>query len=144
MWKEFKEFISRGNVIDLAIGLVIGAAFGNIVTSFVEDILMPPLGLLLGKVDFSNLYYNLSDKTYASLAEAKTAGAPVIAYGNFINTVISFLIVAFAIFIVIQQINRFRKGEDEAPTTRECPYCLSTISLKATRCSECTSEVAAA
>lgn len=138
MFKEFKTFISKGNVIDLAVGLVVGAAFGKIVTSFVNDILMPPIGLLMGKVDFSNLFINLSGKHYSSLAAAKAAGAPVISYGSFINNVIDFLIVAFAIFIVVKQANRFKK----ATAPRECPHCFQVISLKATRCPFCTSELA--
>ncbi|HJY79646.1 MAG TPA: large conductance mechanosensitive channel protein MscL [Candidatus Binatia bacterium] len=145
MLKEFKEFAMRGNVLDMAVGIIIGAAFGKIVSSFVADVLMPPIGLLLGKVDFSGLFLNLSGTHYASLAEAKAAGAPTLNYGVFINTVIDFLIVAFAIFLLIQQINRLQKQPAPAPagppTTRECPYCLSTISLKATRCPHCTSQL---
>jgi large conductance mechanosensitive channel len=133
----------RGSVVDLAVGVIIGAAFGKIVTSFVEDVLMPPLGMLLGKVDFSNLYINLSGHAIASVDAARKAGDPVIAYGLFLNAVINFLIVAFAIFLMVKQINRWSKGEDAAPTTHECPYCLSTVSLKATRCPNCTSEIAA-
>ncbi|HEY3131225.1 MAG TPA: large-conductance mechanosensitive channel protein MscL [Acidobacteriota bacterium] len=142
MWKEFKEFMARGNVVDLAIGIVIGAAFGKIVSSFVTDVLMPPIGLLFGKVDFTNLFINLSGKTYATLAQAKTAGAPTINYGIFLNTILDFLIVAFAIFLAIRQVNRMKRGQD--PTTKECPFCLSTIPLKATRCGHCTSELKAA
>jgi large conductance mechanosensitive channel len=142
MWKEFREFAMRGNVVDLAVGLVIGAAFGKIVTSFVSDVLMPPLGLLLGKVDFSNLFINLSGGSYASLAEAKAAGAPTINYGMFINTVIDFIIVAFAIFLVVRGINKLRSQPPPAtPTTRGCPYCLTMIPLQATRCPACTSQV---
>jgi len=145
MLKEFKEFAMRGNVLDMAVGIIIGAAFGKIVSSFVADVLMPPIGLLLGKVDFSGLFLNLSGTHYASLAEAKAAGAPTLNYGVFINTVIDFLIVAFAIFLLIQQINRLQKQPAPAPagppTTRECPYCLSTISLKASRCPHCTSQL---
>ena len=145
MLKEFKEFAMRGNVLDMAVGIIIGAAFGKIVSSFVADVLMPPIGLLLGKVDFSGLFLNLSGTHYASLAEAKAAGAPTLNYGVFINTVIDFLIVAFAIFLLIQQINRLQKQPAPAPagppTTRECPYCLSTIPLKATRCPQCTSQL---
>jgi large conductance mechanosensitive channel len=142
MWKEFREFAMRGNVVDLAVGLVIGAAFGKIVTSFVSDVLMPPLGLLLGKVDFSNLFINLSGGSYASLAEAKAAGAPTINYGMFINTVIDFIIVAFAIFLVVRGINKLRSQPPPAmATTRGCPCCLTMIPLQATRCLACTSQV---
>jgi len=143
MWKEFKEFAMRGNVLDLAIGVIIGGAFGKIVTSLVNDILMPPFGLLLGKVDFTNLFISLSGKPYASLAEAQAAGAATINYGVFINNIIDFLIVAFVIFLVVRAMNRFlRKPAAPAePTTRECPYCLSQIPLKASRCPHCTSEV---
>ncbi len=144
MWKEFKEFVMRGNVLDLAIGIVLGAAFGKIVTSFVSDILMPPIGLALGKVDFTNLFINLSDKPYATLAQAKAAGAATINYGLFINTVIDFLVVAFVIFLLVRQINRMRRQAEapaEVPTTKECMYCLSSIPIKATRCAHCTSEL---
>ena len=144
MWKEFKEFVLRGNVVDMAVGIIIGAAFGKIVTSFVNDILMPPIGLLLGGVDFSNLFITLSGGHYATLAEAQAAGAVTINYGLFINTVLDFLIVAAVIFLFIRQINRMRRKEEAPPpepTTKECPYCLSTIPLKATRCPYCTSEL---
>jgi large conductance mechanosensitive channel len=144
MWKEFREFALRGNVVDLAIGIIIGAAFGRIVSSFVNDILMPPLGLLLGRVDFSNLFINLSSQHYATLAEAKQAGAPTLNYGVFINTLIDFVIVAFAIFLLVQQINRLtRRGKAEAPapTTKPCPYCLTAMPLAATRCPACTSHL---
>ncbi|HEY5618002.1 MAG TPA: large-conductance mechanosensitive channel protein MscL [Vicinamibacterales bacterium] len=151
MLKEFREFIARGNVIDLAVGVIIGAAFGRIVTSLVEGVLMPPLGLLIGRVDFSSLFQVLdtSKGIPASLAEAKAQGIPVIAYGQFINDIIGFLIVAFAVFLVVKQVNRI-KGAFEtpptamAPTTQECPYCASTISIKARRCPNCTSELAPA
>lgn len=146
MLKEFKEFAMRGNVLDMAIGIIIGAAFGKIVSSFVNDILMPPIGLLLGRVDFSNLFINLSGEPYASLAEAKAAGAATINYGVFLNTVLDFVIVAFAVFLVIRQINRLRRQPEPAPaapTTKECPYCFSVISIRATRCPYCTSEVQA-
>lgn len=143
MLKEFRDFAMRGNVVDLAIGVIIGAAFGKIVSSMVNDIIMPPLGLLLGQVDFSNLFINLSGQSYANLAEAQAAGAPTINYGLFVNNVVDFLIVAFAIFIVVRQINRLtRKPEPAAaPTTKPCPYCLTTIPLKATRCPSCTSQL---
>ena len=140
MWKEFRAFIERGNVLDLAIGVIIGGAFGKIITSLVEDIIMPPIGLLIGKVDFTELYINLSGKDYGSLAEAKEAGAATINYGLFINNVMNFLIIAFCIFLVIRQVNRFTKRKEEAPvTTKECPACFSAIPIKATRCSACTS-----
>lgn len=140
--KEFKEFIMRGNVVDLAVGIIIGGAFGKIVSSFVSDILMPPLGLILGKINFSDLFINLSDKAYPSVAAAKAAGAPTINYGIFINTVIDFLIVAFAIYLMIVQINRFKKKPEVLPaTTKECPFCLSAIPLKAVRCPYCTSNL---
>ncbi|MGH9703851.1 MAG: large-conductance mechanosensitive channel protein MscL [Candidatus Acidiferrales bacterium] len=147
MLKEFKEFAMRGNVLDMAVGIVIGAAFGKIVTSFVTDMLMPPLGLLLGKTDFSGLFLNLSGKAYATLAEAKSAGAPTLNYGIFLNTVVDFLIVAFAIFLLVKQVNRLSKkpaAPAEAPSTKECPYCASTIGIKAVRCPNCTSELRAA
>lgn len=144
MWKEFRDFAMRGNVVDLAVGIIIGAAFGKIVTSLVNDILMPPLGVILGSVDFSNLFLNLSAKHYDSLAEAKAAGAATINYGVFINNVIDFLIVAFAVFMLVRQINRLTRALDKpaTPTTKECPYCASTIALKATRCPQCTSALA--
>ena len=146
MWKEFKTFIMRGNVLDLAIGIIIGGAFGKIISSFVNDIIMPPIGLLLGKVNFSDLFVDLSGGGYESLAAAKEAGAPTLNYGLFINTVIDFLIVAFVIFLVVKQINKLQAiGKKEeapaAPTTKECPHCFSTIPIKATRCPNCTSEL---
>jgi|SRR5271157_258181 len=137
MFKEFKEFAVKGNVIDMAVGIIIGAAFGKIVSSFVNDILMPPIGSLLGKVDFASLFFNLSGKPYDSLASAKAAGAATINYGLFLNTVIDFIIVAFAIFLVVRQINRLKR-EPEA-ISKECPHCLSKVALKATRCPHCTS-----
>ena len=142
MLKEFKEFAMRGNVIDLAIGVIIGGAFGKIVSSLVSDILMPPIGILLGKVDFSNLYINLSGTEYESLATAKAAGAATINYGVFINTIIDFVIVAFVIFLIIRQINKLQKpSEKPTPTTKECPYCFSSIPIKASRCPNCTSQL---
>ena len=139
MLKEFKEFAMRGNVLDMAVGIIIGAAFGKIITSFVEDILMPPLGLLIGKVDFSNLFVSLTGQAYDSLAAAKAAGAATINYGIFVNHIINFVIVAFAIFLLIRQVNRFkREAPAAAPTTKNCPYCISVIDLKATRCPHCT------
>jgi large conductance mechanosensitive channel len=146
MLKEFKEFAMRGNVLDMAVGIIMGAAFGKIVTSFVGDVLMPPMGLILGKVDFSNLFINLSGKSYASLAEAKAAGAATLNVGLFINTVIDFVLVAFAIFLLVKQVNRLKRQSETpaVPTTRECLYCLSSIPIKATRCPHCTSELKAA
>jgi large conductance mechanosensitive channel len=146
MLKEFKEFALRGNVLDMAVGIIIGAAFGKIVNSLVSDVMMPPLGLLLGQVDFSNLFVSLSGASYPSLAEAQKAGAPTLNYGLFINNVINFLIVAFAVFMLVRQFNRLTKAKEApaAPTTKDCPYCLSAIPIKATRCASCTSELKAA
>jgi large conductance mechanosensitive channel len=144
MLKEFRDFAIRGNVIDLAIGIIIGTAFGRIVTSLVNDIIMPPLGVLLGKVDFTNLYINLSGQSYPSLADAKTAGAATINYGVFINTIIDFIIVAFIIFLLIRGINRMKRTPAPAPvvsTTKECTFCYTQIPIKATRCPNCTSEL---
>ena len=144
MWKEFKEFAMRGNVMDMAVGIIIGAAFGKIITSFVNDVLMPPIGLLLGKVDFSRLFLSLSSQSFATLEEAKKAGAVTINYGFFLNTVIDFLIVAFVIFLMIRQINKLkRQPEPAVPTTKECPHCFSVIPVKASRCPNCTSELKA-
>ena len=152
MFKDFKEFAMRGSVVDMAVGIVIGAAFGTIVKSFVDDVLMPPIGLLLGNVDFSNLFITLKDGAkaagpYASLVAAKAAGAVTLNLGMFINTVISFVIIAFAVFMVIKGLNRMKEEEvapPAEPTTKECPFCLSTIALKATRCPHCTSELGTA
>ncbi len=147
MFKEFKEFAMRGNVMDMAVGIIIGAAFGRIVSSVVNDIIMPPIGLVLGHVDFSNLFINLSGTHYDSLADAKKAGAAVIGYGAFLNTVIDFLIVAFVVFLLVKQVNRMMKPAPApaAPPTKECPYCVSGgIALKATRCPHCTAELKAA
>lgn len=144
MLKDFREFVVRGNVMDLAVGVVIGAAFGKIVDSLVKDILMPPVGLLLGNIDFSKLYINLSGQTYASLAEAQAASAPTINYGLFLNNVISFLIVALAIFLLLRQVNRFRRTDPAipvVPTERPCPRCALPIPIVATRCPHCTSEL---
>ena len=144
MLKEFKEFIMRGNVVDLAVAVIIGGAFGKIITSFVDDVLMPPIGLALGNVDFSNLFVNLSGKDFPSVAAAKAAGAATLNYGLFFNHVINFLIIAFAIFILIKQINRLQRPAAEpaaAPTTKDCPHCLSTVPIKATKCAHCTSEL---
>ncbi len=148
MLSEFKDFIQRGNVMDMAVGVIIGIAFGAIVTSLVNDIIMPPIGLLLGGADFSDLYINLSGTDYASLSDAKAAGAAVIAYGAFINTIINFLIIALAVFFMIRVVNnlgkRMKKEEEEAPaapTTKDCPFCFSSIAIKATRCPNCTSQL---
>lgn len=148
MLREFKEFALRGNVVDMAVGIVIGAAFSTIVKSLVEDIIMPPVGLLLGGVDFANLFILLKAGSpagpYASLAEAQAAGAVTVNYGVFINAIISFLIVAFVLFLLIRSINRLKREEETPPaepTTKECPYCLSTVPIKATRCAYCTSEL---
>ena len=148
MLKEFREFIARGNVIDLAVAVIIGAAFGKIVTTVVEGVIMPPVGLILGDVDFASLFYVL-DATKgvpASLAEAKARGVPVIAYGQLFNDLINFLIIAFVIFMVVKAYNRLksRQATDDGPTTKDCPFCLSTIPLKATRCKDCTAELPAA
>lgn len=143
MLEDFKKFILRGNVLDLAVAVIIGGAFGKIVSSLVTDIIMPPLGLLLGKVDFTNLYVSLTGAKYASLAEAQAAGAPTLNYGLFIKNIIDFVLIAVVIFLMIRGINRLPKKEEkvEEPTTRECPYCLTQIAKKATRCPNCTSEV---
>lgn len=146
MFKEFKEFAMKGNVIDMAIGIIIGAAFGTIIKSLVDDVLMPPIGLLLGNVDFSNLFLTIKEgkvaAPYASLAAAKAAGAVTVNIGVFINTIISFLIVAFSVFMVIKNVNRFKKVPPPAdPTTKDCSFCFSTIPIKAVRCPNCTSEL---
>jgi len=142
--KEFKAFAMRGNVLDMAVGIIIGAAFGRIITSLVSDIIMPPIGVLLGKVDFSSLFFNISGTSYPTLAAAKAANAATVNYGTFLNTVIDFLIVAFVIFLMVRQVNKWNKPEPApATTTKECPYCLTAISLKATRCPACTSELRA-
>ncbi len=147
MLKDFREFIARGNAFDLAVGVIIGGAFGGIVTSLVNDVVMPPIGVLLGGVDFSNFFFNLKGGDYPSLAAAKAAGVPTIAYGAFLNTVINFLIVAFVIFLLVRGVNQLKRqppAPAAAPTTKDCTYCLSTIPLKATRCPHCTSELRAA
>ncbi len=142
MLEEFKKFAMRGNVLDLAIGVIIGGAFGKVVTSLVNDIIMPPIGLALGKVDFSNLFINLSGGKYATLSDAKNAGAVSLNYGAFLNTVIDFIIVAFVIFMLVRQINKLQKPVEPAPVnTKECPFCASTIAVKATRCPHCTSQL---
>ena len=146
MLNEFKAFLMRGNVLDLAVAVVIGAAFGAIVTSLVNDIIMPPIGLALGRVNFADMFASLSGQTYPSLAAAKAAGAPTINYGVFINTIINFVIISFVIFLLVRTINRFtaKPAEAPAPTTKECQYCASMIPLKAKRCPQCTSELARA
>jgi large conductance mechanosensitive channel len=148
MWKEFREFIARGNVIDLAVGVIIGAAFGKIVTTLVEGVLMPPIGLALGRIDFSSLFYVLDSSrgVPASLADAKAKGVPVVAYGQLLNDVVNVLIVALAVFVLVKQVNRAKRSLDKpaaaaASTTRECPFCASTISMKAKRCPQCTSQL---
>ena len=143
MWNEFKAFVMRGNVVDMAIGVVLGTAFGKIVTSLVSDILMPPIGLLLNEMDFSNLFINLSGTHYASLAQAKAAGAATINYGIFVNDVINFLIVALVMFCLIKPINRWKgiRAAAAASAVKDCPYCLSQIPSKAVRCAQCTSQV---
>lgn len=145
MFKEFKEFAMKGNVLDMAVGIIIGAAFGKIISSFVADILMPPLGLLLGKMDFSNLFINLSGQDFPTLAAAKEAGAATINYGIFLNTVIDFIIVAFAIFLLIRQVNKLKRQPPAAPpNTKDCPFCATAIPIAAKRCPNCTSQLSAA
>ena len=142
MFKEFKEFAVKGNVMDLAVGVIIGAAFGKIVTSLIDDVIMPVIGLILGKVDFSNLYINLSGGTYATLAEAKKAGAATLSYGLFINAFVDFLIIALVIFMMVKWVNKLRRpAPAAAPTTKTCPFCLTVVPLKAVRCPACTSEL---
>lgn len=143
MLKEFKEFAMRGSVMDIAVGIIVGAAFGKIISSLVEDIMMPPSGRLVGHIDFSSLFINLGDKSYDSLAAAKTAGAPTLNYGLFLNSIINFLIVALCVFLVVQQVNRWTKkpAPAAAPTTKECPQCAMTIPLAAKRCGHCTAQL---
>jgi large conductance mechanosensitive channel len=144
MLDEFKKFAMRGNAIDLAVAFILGGAFGAIVSSLVNDVIMPPIGLLLGKVNFSNLFIDLSGKGYATLTAAKAASAPTINYGTFINTIINFIIVAFVLFLLVREMNKMtahRAPAPAAPTTKDCPYCFSTISIKATRCPNCTSQL---
>jgi len=143
MWKEFREFVARGNVIDLAVAVVIGAAFGRIITSLVEGVIMPPIGLALGKVDFSNLFIDLSGQRPQSLADAQLRGLPVIAYGRLFNDIISFLIIAFIIFLVIKAVNRLREAPPPPPNTKDCPRCLTAIPVAATRCSACCADLPA-
>ncbi len=146
MLKEFRDFIKRGNMIDLAIGIVIGAAFSAIVNSLVNDIIMPPIGLLIGHVDFKNLFISLNGQAYPSLKAAQDAGAPTINYGLFINNIINFLIIAFVVFLVVKAVNRIynTRPKEPSPTTKDCPYCLTTVPIKATRCPACTSDLQAA
>ncbi len=141
MLKEFKEFAMRGSVLDLAVGVIIGAAFGKVVSSLVDDVIMPPIGRLLGHVDFSNLFINLSDKTYESLAAAKAAGAPTLNYGNFLNTIIGFIIVAFAVFLLVRSVNKWLPKPAPPVTTRDCPQCAMPIPVGAKKCGHCTSAV---
>ncbi|MGH7183608.1 MAG: large conductance mechanosensitive channel protein MscL [Nitrospiraceae bacterium] len=142
MLKEFRDFAMRGNVLDMAIGVIIGGAFGKIVSSLVSDVLMPPLGLLMGKVDFSSLFINLSGTPQPSLTSAKAAGAPTINYGVFLQATVDFIIIAFVIFLLVKQVNRLKKPQPAtAPTTKDCPHCLSAIPIKATKCAHCTSNV---
>jgi len=143
MFKEFKEFIARGNVIDLAIAVIIGAACGKIVTSLVDGVIMPPIGLALGKVDFASLFIDLSGQHPASLADAKAKGLPVIAYGSLINDIISFLIIALVVFLIVKAVNRLKAAPPPPPNTKDCPFCLTAIPLAATRCAACCSEVRA-
>ncbi len=150
MWKEFKEFAMRGNVLDMAVGIIIGAAFGTIVSSLVNDVIMPPIGLLLGNVDFTNLFVVIREGAvpgpFPGLKEAQAAGAVTINYGKFINTIITFLIVAFSVFLLVRGVNRMKRQEETpkaAPTTKDCPYCFSTVAIKATRCPNCTSSLSA-
>ena len=137
MFREFKEFISRGNVVDLAVAVVIGTAFGKIITALVDGIVMPPIGMLLGKADFSNLFIDLSGQHPMSLAEAQAKGFPVVAYGLFLNTVISFVIIAFVVFLMVKSLNRLRNEAPPPPNSKDCPFCLTTIPLAATRCAAC-------
>jgi large conductance mechanosensitive channel len=143
MFTEFKKFIARGNVIDLAVGIIIGGAFGKVVSSLVNDIIMPPIGLLLGKVDFTNLFIRMAGGRFKSLADAKAAGAATLNYGIFLNTIIDFVIVSLAVFLLIKQINRLKRepAPAPAPEVKECPYCLSPVPLRATRCPHCTSQL---
>lgn len=145
MWKEFREFIAKGNVLDLAVGVIIGGAFGKIVDSLVGDVILPPIGKIFGGLDFSNLFINLTDTPAATLAEAKEKGLATLNYGSFLSVFVNFLILAFVIFLIVKQANRLKRAEaPAAPTTKDCPHCFSAISLKATRCPHCTSELRAA
>jgi large conductance mechanosensitive channel len=139
--QEFKEFAVKGNALDLAVGVIIGAAFGKIVTSLVDDIIMPPLAAITGKIDFSNMFVALNGQSYATLKAARDAGAPIIAYGSFANNVVNFLLVAFAVFLLVKQINKLKRGEEPKPEARICPFCRSSIAIDATRCPQCTSQL---
>jgi large conductance mechanosensitive channel len=141
MLKEFKEFAVKGSALDLAIGVVVGAAFGRIVTSLVEDVINPVLGLIINRIDFSNMFVSLSGQAFETLAQARSAGAPVLAYGVFVNNLINFIVVAFAIFLVVKQVNRFRKNTQPSANQKECPHCRTHVHLSATRCPACTSEL---
>jgi large conductance mechanosensitive channel len=144
MWKDFKAFIMKGNVLDLAVAVIIGGAFGAIVTSLVNDVIMPPIGMILGHIDFKDLFFSLNGQTYPSLADAKTHGAPVVAYGNFLNTVVNFLIVAAVVFIVVRMASKLHKAPEAAPaapTTKDCPFCAMAIPIPAKRCPQCTSQL---
>ena len=143
MWKEFKEFIARGNVIDLAVAVIIGAAFGKIITALVEGVIMPPIGLALGRADFSNLFIDLSGQHPVSLADAQLRGLPVIAYGVLINDIVNFLVIAFCVFLVVKAVNRLKAAPPPLPNTKDCPRCLTAIPLAATRCSACCSDLPA-
>jgi len=142
MWREFKEFIARGNVIDLAVAVIIGAAFGKIITSLVDGVIMPPIGLALGKVDFSSLFIDLSGKSPISIADAKAKGLPVIAYGALINDIVNFLIIAFVIFLIVKAVNRLKAAPPPPANTKDCPLCLTAIPLAAKRCSACCADIA--
>jgi large conductance mechanosensitive channel len=139
--QEFKEFAVKGNALDLAVGVIIGAAFGKIVTSLVDDIIMPPLAAITGKIDFSNKFVALNGQSYETLKAAKDAGAPIVAYGSFANNVVNFLLVAFAVFLLVKQINKLKRGEEPKPEARTCPFCKSSIAIEATRCPQCTSQL---
>jgi len=144
MWNDFKKFIARGNVVDLGVAVIMGAAFGAIVTSLVNDVVMPPIGLVLGHVDFKDLFLAMDGKTYASLAAAKTAGAPVLAYGNFLNTIVNFLIIAAVVFLMVRQVTKLQRQPapaPAAPTTKDCPFCCTAIPIPAKRCPNCTSQL---
>jgi large conductance mechanosensitive channel len=144
MWEDFKKFVARGNVLDLGVAVIMGAAFGAIVTSLVNDVVMPPIGLLLGHVDFKDLFLALNGQTYANLAAAKAAGAPVIAYGTFLNTIVNFLIIAFVVFMLVRQVTKFQRKPEPAPaapTTKDCAFCCTSIPIAAKRCPNCTSQL---
>ena len=143
MWKEFKTFAVKGNAVDLAVAFILGAAFNKIVASLVDDVIMPPIGALTSKFDFANLYINLSRQPVANVAQAKKDGIPIIAYGQFVNNIITFLIVAFTVFVIVRQINRLQKkdAEEKEVTSKKCPHCISDIPIEATRCPQCTSEL---